>query len=176
MKLKTAVVELSTFKKTQLKKNLCILTHAFFSRSQAEDLAICQRKSAGRGTLCKTRPQGCTAQVSDTHALLIKNVQNNATIPIILIYDLILICLCCPQNRPTGQRRLWSEKAVRPFPAYPAWPEACSQIPVPAVPGVLLQPLCVGIPAAIPCTWREKRTCVPLVLQVHGQIHVVPQC
>lgn len=110
-----------------------------------------------------------------THALLMKNVQNNATIPI-LIHDLILICLCCPQNRPTGQRRLWSEKAVRPFPAYPTWPEACSQIPVPAVPGVLLQPLCVGIPAAIPCTWREKRTCVPLVLQVHGQIHVAPQC
>ena len=75
-------------------ENLCILTRSLlFSRSQAEDLAICQRKSAGRGTLCKTRPQGCTTQVSDTHALhlLIRNLRNNATMPI-LTYDLIFAC------------------------------------------------------------------------------------
>ena len=103
MKLKTAVVELSTFKKTQLKKTSAFSLMLFFSRSQAEDLAICQRKSAGRGTLCKTRPQGCTTQVSDTHALLIRNVQNNATIPI-LIYDPNIDLLVLPAKQAYGAK------------------------------------------------------------------------
>ena len=82
--------------------------------------------------------------------------------------------LCCQQSRPTGKGFYGLRRGVRPCRANPTWPEACSiALLVPRVP---LHPARVGIAAARPCNWWDKRTRVPYVLQVHGQLHVAAQC